>query len=257
MRDRHHRPVLQQRAPSSPPGAAPSAGRSARSPRPAPGCAGRPPPAGPARSAGPEPASASGCPDPARCPEPLRQPLRPSPTRRRSAAPRSPPSSGESSRARMMLSRTVPTNTWCSWVTRATSVRSTSSGSAVSSTPADGDRTGPRPVDPGQQPAERRLARAARADDRQPLAGPQLEINPVQHVVIVAVREPQIPARPAVARPAARRRHAILRHGRDPEQPAGRGDARPAAGRRCGSAGRERLDQRLDVQRGRRDLARA
>ena len=44
-------------------------------------------------------------------------------------------SSGESSRARMMLSRTLPTKTWCSWVTSATSVRSTSSGSAVSSTP--------------------------------------------------------------------------------------------------------------------------
>ena len=35
----------------------------------------------------------------------------------------------------MMLSRTDPTKTWCSWVTRATSVRSTGSGRVVSSTP--------------------------------------------------------------------------------------------------------------------------
>ena len=40
-----------------------------------------------------------------------------------------------SSLASTMFSRRLPTNTWCSWVTRATSVRRTGSGSFVASTP--------------------------------------------------------------------------------------------------------------------------
>ena len=47
---------------------------------------------------------------------------------------------------------------------------------------ADGDRAGPRRVDPGEQPAQRRLAGAGRTDHGEPGARLDVEVDAVQHV---------------------------------------------------------------------------
>ena len=69
--------------------------------------------------------------------------------------------------------RSEPTKTWCSWVTRATCRRRSSQREVDERHAADGDRAGPRRVDPGEQPAQRRLAGAGRPDDGEPLARTQ------------------------------------------------------------------------------------
>ena len=146
-----------------------------------------------------------------------------------------------------MLSRTVPTKTWCSWVTSATSVRSTSSGSATSSTP-------PTVTEPVRGPLIPDSSRPS-VDLPEPL-GPTIasrspasrsSVDPVQHVVALAVGEPQVPTdqlrpvRPLVAGLP------VLRHLGDAQQPGGRGDAdlQPV---HVADQPVQRLDQRLDVQ---------
>ena len=94
MRDRDDRAPVAARRPATAPGGGPPAGRSARSPRRAPACAGRPAPAGPARSAAPAAGSAPG--RRSRRPCPARR-AAPRPTRGR--RPRRAPSSSSSSSA--------------------------------------------------------------------------------------------------------------------------------------------------------------
>ena len=57
---------------------------------------------------------------------------------------------------------------------------------------ADGHRAGARRVDAGEQPAERGLAGAGRPDHRDPLADADVEVDAVQHVAPVDVREPDV-----------------------------------------------------------------
>ena len=57
---------------------------------------------------------------------------------------------------------------------------------------ADRDRAGARRVDAGEQPAERRLAGAGRPDHRDPLADADVEVDAVQHVAPLDVREAHV-----------------------------------------------------------------
>ena len=70
---------------------------------------------------------------------------------------------------------------------------------------ADGHRAGARRVDAGEQPAERRLAGAGRADHRDPLADPDVEVDAVQHVAALDVGEPHVVGVELLADAAARR----------------------------------------------------
>ena len=120
--------------------------------------------------------------------------------------------------------------------------------------PADPHRAGARPVDARQQPAQGRLARPGRADDRQPLAGAQREVDAVQHVVALAVGEAQVLADQVGPGGQVGPGHPVLRHLRDAEQPAGRGgaDLEPV---HLADQPVERAAERLDVQHRRGDLA--
>ena len=73
---------------------------------------------------------------------------------------------------------------------------------------ADVDPPGPRTVDAGHQPAERRLARPGRTDDGQPLPGHEVERDAVEHVATGPVGIPDVgdvePV-PSGARPLASR----------------------------------------------------
>ena len=69
---------------------------------------------------------------------------------------------------------------------------------------ADGHRAGARRVDAGQQPAQRRLAGTGRADHRDPLADPDVEVDAVQHVAPLDVREPHVLGVELLADAAAR-----------------------------------------------------
>ena len=57
---------------------------------------------------------------------------------------------------------------------------------------ADGDRAGARRVDAGEQPAQRRLARAGRADHGEPLARRDVQVDAVQHVAPLDVGEAHV-----------------------------------------------------------------
>ena len=57
---------------------------------------------------------------------------------------------------------------------------------------ADGHRAGARRVDAGEQPAQGRLAGTGRADHGDPLADPDVEVDAVQHVAPLDVREPDV-----------------------------------------------------------------
>ena len=111
-------------------------------------------------------------------------------TASRAARISSSPAPGGAARAR--FSRSVPTKTWCSWVTSATWPRRSSSGSSTRPDAADGDRAGARRVDAGQQPAEGRLAGTRRADHGDPLAHADVEVDAVQHVAPLDVREADV-----------------------------------------------------------------
>ena len=97
-------------------------------------------------------------------------------------------SSVASGRASRRFSASVPTKTWCSCVTSATSRRSVSSGSSTSGTPPTSTLPYARRVDAGEQAAERRLARARRADDGDALARLEVEVDAVQDVAALDVR---------------------------------------------------------------------
>ena len=103
--------------------------------------------------------------------EPVGQRLHPAPRRRPPAARARARPSSASTWASRRLSASDPTNTWCSWVTSATCPRSSSSGRSISGTPPTVTVPPVGRVDAGEHPAERRLARAGRPDDGQPLAG--------------------------------------------------------------------------------------
>ena len=153
-----------------------------------------------------------------------------------------------------MLSRTEPMKTWCSWVTSATSVRSTSSGRSTSSTPP----TLAEPVRGRLMPDSSRpsvdLPDPLGPDDGQPLAGAEPEVDAVQHVVALAVGEAEVLADEvdAVGQPVAGR--AVRPDLGDAEQPARgrRADLEPVD---LADQPVERVAQRLDVQHGRGDLA--
>ena len=116
-------------------------------------------------------------------------------------------SSDEPARASRRFSASVPTKTCCSWVTSATSWRSVSSSRSTSCTPPTSTRAGPRRVDAREQPAERRLACAGGADDRDALARLEVELDPVQHVAPGDVRVAHVVRpEPVVVRLLARRR---------------------------------------------------
>ena len=91
--------------------------------------------------------------------------------------------------------------------------------------PADLDLTGARPVDAGQQPAQRRLARPGRPHHRQPFPGLQVEVDAVQHVVALAVGEAQVVAHQVLIRRTSLTRHPVLRHVGDAQQTRGRRQA--------------------------------
>ena len=84
--------------------------------------------------------------------------------------------------------------------------------------PADGHRPGPGRVDPGEQPAEGRLAGAAGADHGQPLPWAQVEVDPVEHVPAGGVGEADVPGDQLLADRPAAGDLPVGRHVGDPEQ---------------------------------------
>ena len=135
---------------------------------------------------------------------------------------------------------TVPTKTWCSWVTSTTCPRRSSSGSSTSGDAADGDPAGARRVDAGEQPAQRRLARrrtarrrraarraAGRGRRRAARRGPRGRRTARR-------RRPRRARRPGTASPVA----AVVGHLLDAEDAGPATSRRPAARRARRSGGR-------------------
>ena len=104
---------------------------------------------------------------------------------------------------------------------------------------ADRDRAGARAVDAGEQAAQRRLARAGRADHGQPLPRRDGQVDAVQHVAALPVGVADVVGRQPLAARAAPapgvRSSGTLG---DAEQPGQRGAARPAARPARTAAGR-------------------
>ena len=90
---------------------------------------------------------------------------------------------------------------------------------------ADGHRAGAGRVDAGEQPAQRRLAGAGRADHRDPLADADVEVDAVQHVAALDVGEPDVAGVELLAVRLGAGDLAVVGHLRDAEQPGQRGAA--------------------------------
>ena len=90
---------------------------------------------------------------------------------------------------------------------------------------ADLDAARPGRVDPGEEAAESRLARAGGPDDRDALARPQVEVDAVQHVPTGDIRVADVACAERVAVRHAARGDAVGRHRLDPDEPGERGAA--------------------------------
>ena len=130
-----------------------------------------------------------------------------------------------SGRASLTFSSRVPTKTWCSCVTSATSWRSDSSGRSTRRTPPTSTRALARRMDAGEQAPEGRLAGARRPDDGDALARLEVEIDAVQHVAAVDVRVPHVLRREPLVGRLVVGRGAVGRDVRDPDQARERGCA--------------------------------
>ena len=134
-------------------------------------------------------------------------------------------------------------------------MRSRSSGRSSSGDAAEGRRCPVRgPCTPASSRPSVDLPAPGRADDREPLAGPDGEVEPVQHVAARAVGEADVVGdsrSPAGSAPLGR---AVVRHVGDADEPGQRGRAdlqlvEPA------EQPVERVEQQLHVERDGGDLA--
>ncbi len=119
---------------------------------------------------------------------------------------------------------------------------------------ADGHRAGARRVDAGEQPAERGLAGAGRADHGDPLADADVEVDAVQHVAPLDVREPHVVGVELLAVRLAAADLAVVGHLGDAEQPGQRGGAELELVEDRDDPV-DRVDQHLHVERRRGDVA--
>ena len=119
---------------------------------------------------------------------------------------------------------------------------------------ADGHRAGARRVDAGEQPAEGRLAGAGRPDHRDPLADADRQVDAVQHVAAVDVREPHVLGVELLADRLAAGDLAVVGHLGDAEQPGQRRGAELELVEDRDDPV-DRVDQHLHVERRRRDRA--
>ncbi len=119
--------------------------------------------------------------------------------------------------------------------------------------PAHRHRAGTRAVDAGQQPAQGGLAGAGRADHGQPFTGRHRQIDAVQDIPTLHIGEPNVGGGQALAVRPVPRRGPVGRTGRHTQQPSQRRlpDLQFV---QPGQQSVDRIDELLDVQRGRGDL---
>src|SRR5215217_5663560 len=120
--------------------------------------------------------------------------------------------------------------------------------------PADGDRPGAGRVDPGEQPAQGRLAGAAGPDHGQPLPRAEVEVDPVEDVAAVAVGEADPAGGQALTGRAGAGGPAVGGHVGHPEQ-AGEGGGPDLEVVEPGQQDVKGLDELAHVEGDGRDLA--
>ena len=179
----------------------------------------------------------------------------PSRARRRHRARRAGRTRRRPGRASSRFSASVPTKTWCSWVTSTTCLRRSSSGRSTSGTPP----TVTRPVRGGWMPASSRpsvdLPAPDGPDHGQPLARAQVEVDAVQHVVAVAVGEPHVGDLDVLVARRLVARLPVVRDELDAEDP-GQGGGADLHLVQPRDQPVDRVDQLHGVQRHRGDLRR-